>query len=70
MRSLEGFVLPALVTLLLHAGVLVLVSANWNPEHERLVKPIPRHHAQTHAHRKDLVHHHQQFPVERVSFSS
>jgi len=43
MRSLEGFVLPALVTLLLHAGVLVLVSANWNPEHERLVKPIPRH---------------------------
>jgi colicin import membrane protein len=43
MRSLEGFVLPALVTLLLHAGVLVLVSANWTPEHERLVKPIPRH---------------------------
>lgn len=43
MRSLEGFVLPALVTLLLHAGVLLLVTANWNPEHERLVKPIPRH---------------------------
>jgi TonB family protein len=43
MRSLEGYILPAAVTLLLHAALLVFLTVNWQPAHEPLVKPAPRH---------------------------
>jgi colicin import membrane protein len=42
MRSLEGYILPAAVTVLLHAALLVMLTANWQPQ-EPLVKPAPRH---------------------------
>jgi len=42
MRSLEGYVLPVAVTVLLHAALLVLLTANWRAQ-EPLVKPAPRH---------------------------
>jgi colicin import membrane protein len=43
MRSLEGFILPALVSVLLHAALLVLLTGNWQPERDVLMKPVPRH---------------------------
>lgn len=43
MRSLEGFILPALISVLLHAALLVLVAGNWQPEREIQMKPVPRH---------------------------
>ena len=42
MRSLEGVIIPAAVTLLLHAALLVFMTMNWQSQ-EPLVKPAPRH---------------------------
>ncbi len=42
MRSLEGVIIPAAVTLLLHAALLVFLTMNWQSQ-EPLVKPAPRH---------------------------
>jgi TonB family protein len=42
MKRLEGFVLPTLVTLLLHASLLFVLSGNFVPERE-LPVVIPRH---------------------------
>jgi len=43
MRSLEGYIIPATVTLLLHAALLVALTMNWQSSQEPLVKPAPRH---------------------------
>jgi len=43
MRSLEGYILPALVTALLHAAILVLLTANWEPTREPMQRVVPRH---------------------------
>lgn len=43
MRALEGYIVPALVTLLLHAALLALLTVNWQASREPLVKPVPRH---------------------------
>jgi len=43
MRSLEGHIIPATVTLLLHAALLVALTMNWQSSQEPLVKPAPRH---------------------------
>jgi len=43
MRTLEGFVLPAVVTVLLHGALLFVMTANWQPERDPLVKSVPRH---------------------------
>ena len=43
MRSLEGFVLPALVTLLLHATLIAVMTMKWQPERQPVLKPVPRH---------------------------
>jgi TonB family protein len=42
MRSLEGYIVPATVTLLLHAALLLALTMNWQSQ-EPLVKPAPRH---------------------------
>ena len=42
MRRLEGFVLPALVSVLLHAALLIALTANWQPEQEPR-RIAPRH---------------------------
>ena len=42
MRSLEGVIIPAAVTLLLHAALLVFLTMNWQSQ-EPLVKSAPRH---------------------------
>ncbi|MBP8925386.1 MAG: cell envelope integrity protein TolA [Pseudomonadales bacterium] len=43
MRSLEGFILPALVTVLLHAALLFLLTANWQNTRDPAVRIVPRH---------------------------
>jgi TonB family protein len=43
MRSLEGYIVPATVTLLLHAALLAALTMNWQSSQEPLVKPAPRH---------------------------
>ncbi len=43
MRALEGYFVPAAVTLLLHAALLLALTANWQSASEPLVKPAPRH---------------------------
>ena len=43
MRSLEGHLIPATVTLLLHAALLAALTMNWQSSQEPLVKPAPRH---------------------------
>ena len=43
MRALEGYIVPALVTVLLHAALLALLTVNWQASREPLVKPVPRH---------------------------
>ena len=43
MRSFEGYVVPALATLLLHAVMLVMLTINWHPDSDRIVRPMPRH---------------------------
>ena len=43
MRSLEGYIVPATVTLLLHAALLIALTMNWQSSQEPLVKPAPRH---------------------------
>lgn len=42
MRSREAVVVPALVTLLLHAALLALLGANWEPERKEM-RVTPRH---------------------------
>lgn len=42
MRALEGYIVPALVTLLLHAALLAVLGISWKSA-EPLVKPAPRH---------------------------
>jgi colicin import membrane protein len=43
MRSLEGYIVPAAVTLLLHAALLAALTMNWQASQEPLLKPSPRH---------------------------
>lgn len=43
MRSLEGFILPALVTVLLHAVLLWLLTANWQNTRDPATRIVPRH---------------------------
>ena len=43
MRTLEGYVLPTIATVLLHGLVVFLLLANWTPERDRTIKPVPRH---------------------------
>jgi colicin import membrane protein len=43
MRTLEGYVLPTITTVLLHGMVVFLLVANWTPERDRTIKPVPRH---------------------------
>ena len=40
MRVVRGFIVPALATVLVHAGMLIVVMENWQQNSERrLVKP-------------------------------
>lgn len=43
MRSLEGFILPALVTVLLHAALVLALTANWQNNREPAARVVPRH---------------------------
>ena len=43
MRSLEGFILPALVTVLLHAALVLLLTANWQNTRDPAARIVPRH---------------------------
>ncbi|HMV72066.1 MAG TPA: energy transducer TonB, partial [Pseudomonadales bacterium] len=43
MRTLEGYIVPVAVTLLLHAALLAVLTMNWHSTREPLVKPAPRH---------------------------
>lgn len=43
MRTLEGYIIPAAVTVLLHAALVLVLAMNWQSAREPLVKPAPRH---------------------------
>ncbi|MCB1631714.1 MAG: cell envelope integrity protein TolA [Pseudomonadales bacterium] len=43
MRTLEGYIVPVAVTLVLHAALLAVLTMNWHSTREPLVKPAPRH---------------------------
>ena len=43
MRTLEGVLVPGLVTLLLHGAVLWLISENWTPDPQPRINMTPRH---------------------------
>ena len=43
MRSLEGFILPALVTVLLHAVLILALTANWQNNRDPAARVVPRH---------------------------
>ena len=42
-RRLEGFILPALISVVLHGLLLFLLTANWEPERDRTIRKVPRH---------------------------
>ena len=42
-RRLEGFILPALISVVLHGLMLFLLTANWEPERDRTIRKVPRH---------------------------
>jgi TonB family protein len=43
MQTREGIIVPALATCVLHAVLLAVLTFNWNPERDRVIKPMPRH---------------------------
>ena len=42
-RRPEGFILPALISVVLHGLLLFLLTANWEPERDRTIRKVPRH---------------------------
>ena len=42
-RRFEGFILPAAVSVVLHGLLLYVLTANWEPEHDRTIRKVPRH---------------------------
>lgn len=42
MRAFEGYILPAVVSVLLHAALVVVMTGNWKPEDEPVIRQTPR----------------------------